>query len=148
EDGIRDFHVTGVQTCALPISEATGRLTRAFELDSGADGLGLGGGEAVAAVDRPVEPRHEGNFSFLAAGSASDHRRLAISSRVGALASPVRPAVGAALRFIEQPLLEVEPLLTGCEHEARTAIAAYQSLVLEVHCAPLPRTRPQYMQAA
>src|SRR5690606_41000141 len=23
EDGIRDFHVTGVQTCALPISEAT-----------------------------------------------------------------------------------------------------------------------------
>src|SRR5690606_40047157 len=24
EDGIRDFHVTGVQTCALPISEETG----------------------------------------------------------------------------------------------------------------------------
>src|SRR5690606_41164570 len=23
EDGIRDFHVTGVQTCALPISDAT-----------------------------------------------------------------------------------------------------------------------------
>src|SRR5690606_39781272 len=23
EDGIRDFHVTGVQTCALPISEAS-----------------------------------------------------------------------------------------------------------------------------
>src|SRR5690606_41131048 len=28
EDGIRDFHVTGVQTCALPISEASsGRLS-------------------------------------------------------------------------------------------------------------------------
>src|SRR5690606_41004223 len=25
EDGIRDFHVTGVQTCALPISSGTGR---------------------------------------------------------------------------------------------------------------------------
>src|SRR5690606_41202485 len=25
EDGIRDFHVTGVQTCALPISPAPGR---------------------------------------------------------------------------------------------------------------------------
>src|SRR5690606_39349746 len=25
EDGIRDFHVTGVQTCALPISRATNR---------------------------------------------------------------------------------------------------------------------------
>src|SRR5690606_40254040 len=24
EDGIRDFHVTGVQTCALPISDANG----------------------------------------------------------------------------------------------------------------------------
>src|SRR5690606_40733106 len=26
EDGIRDFHVTGVQTCALPISEAGVRV--------------------------------------------------------------------------------------------------------------------------
>src|SRR5690606_39281367 len=26
EDGIRDFHVTGVQTCALPISRRCGRL--------------------------------------------------------------------------------------------------------------------------
>src|SRR5690606_39575122 len=25
EDGIRDFHVTGVQTCALPISDAAAR---------------------------------------------------------------------------------------------------------------------------
>src|SRR5690606_40619038 len=25
EDGIRDFHVTGVQTCALPISRDSGR---------------------------------------------------------------------------------------------------------------------------
>src|SRR6266511_2404382 len=27
EDGIRDFHVTGVQTCALPISSATASTT-------------------------------------------------------------------------------------------------------------------------
>src|SRR5690606_39980542 len=26
EDGIRDFHVTGVQTCALPISRQTGLM--------------------------------------------------------------------------------------------------------------------------
>src|SRR5690606_39332348 len=26
EDGIRDFHVTGVQTCALPIWEVAGKL--------------------------------------------------------------------------------------------------------------------------
>src|SRR5690606_39412339 len=30
EDGIRDFHVTGVQTCALPISSRRGRA----ELDA------------------------------------------------------------------------------------------------------------------
>src|SRR5690606_40088404 len=28
EDGIRDFHVTGVQTCALPISARTGPAPR------------------------------------------------------------------------------------------------------------------------
>src|SRR5690606_39568826 len=30
EDGIRDFHVTGVQTCALPISLHHGRLSKLF----------------------------------------------------------------------------------------------------------------------
>src|SRR5690606_40333255 len=37
EDGIRDFHVTGVQTCALPISQTAVHLRRedscAHELD-------------------------------------------------------------------------------------------------------------------
>src|SRR5690606_40341154 len=28
EDGIRDFHVTGVQTCALPISRVVDRVVR------------------------------------------------------------------------------------------------------------------------
>src|SRR5690606_40711275 len=32
EDGIRDFHVTGVQTCALPISGATPITADVFEL--------------------------------------------------------------------------------------------------------------------
>src|SRR5690606_35166660 len=33
EDGIRDFHVTGVQTCALPIFQASfGRIDRSFLL--------------------------------------------------------------------------------------------------------------------
>src|SRR5690606_39708297 len=30
EDGIRDFHVTGVQTCALPISRPVGGWVRSF----------------------------------------------------------------------------------------------------------------------
>src|SRR5690606_39814122 len=31
EDGIRDFHVTGVQTCALPISSRKSRLASAAD---------------------------------------------------------------------------------------------------------------------
>src|SRR5690606_39653036 len=52
EDGIRDFHVTGVQTCALPISEAAAEavaatptqlpaLARAGVVDAGGLGLAL-----------------------------------------------------------------------------------------------------------
>src|SRR5690606_13048479 len=39
EDGIRDFHVTGVQTCALPISSAEPELRQLYEdaVAAGAD---------------------------------------------------------------------------------------------------------------
>src|SRR5690606_40178504 len=37
EDGIRDFHVTGVQTCALPISLALVTATAATEVKKGLD---------------------------------------------------------------------------------------------------------------
>src|SRR5690606_39916300 len=50
EDGIRDFHVTGVQTCALPI-----------ELQRGADELRERGGDIldiVCDVTRPGEVEH------------------------------------------------------------------------------------------
>src|SRR5690606_40200901 len=39
EDGIRDFHVTGVQTCALPISMITSRAGRAIRVTGVACGL-------------------------------------------------------------------------------------------------------------
>src|SRR5690606_39343816 len=66
EDGIRDFHVTGVQTCALPISERTPALT---ELDLFVDAVGhagnAGAAEDGAAAERAgtelhasLEPRH------------------------------------------------------------------------------------------
>src|SRR5256885_6862323 len=37
EDGIRDYKVTGVQTCALPISASHGRLRRQLSLPAGAE---------------------------------------------------------------------------------------------------------------
>src|SRR5690606_39302521 len=45
EDGIRDFHVTGVQTCALPI------LRRLIEIGSFPEELGT----AVINIDRPEQ---------------------------------------------------------------------------------------------
>src|SRR5690606_40301917 len=62
EDGIRDFHVTGVQTCALPISFQT------FCTDTGLDGSYRrwvswkrkpqlsSARESLARWDSPVEP--------------------------------------------------------------------------------------------
>src|SRR5438309_5129543 len=43
EDGIRDGTVTGVQTCALPISAAAGRRVGVNELDDPMGGLGVRG---------------------------------------------------------------------------------------------------------
>src|SRR5256885_5139965 len=64
EDGIRDYKVTGVQTCALPIFAALDRLRHDYPLSLHGVGLSLGGADALDArhlarfkrlVDR-VEP--------------------------------------------------------------------------------------------
>src|SRR5690606_40428322 len=69
EDGIRDFHVTGVQTCALPISVgldldartggrqvlavgAQGLAGEIFQDATGADGLAYALGQGLALLTR------------------------------------------------------------------------------------------------
>src|SRR5690606_40847308 len=52
EDGIRDFHVTGVQTCALPIS-----LSRTSRMSSAAD--------SPVAVTRPTSRGSETSLRML-----------------------------------------------------------------------------------
>src|SRR5690606_40204073 len=54
EDGIRDFHVTGVQTCALPIYPADGDRRR--HGGTGRDRPGLGLDRADQPVVRLREP--------------------------------------------------------------------------------------------
>src|SRR2546430_15725284 len=50
EDGIRDLTVTGVQTCALPISCGAGKAAACEELGNRLqEGLGVRGGEGRAA---------------------------------------------------------------------------------------------------
>src|SRR5690606_41066743 len=54
EDGIRDFHVTGVQTCALPISHgptrAEHRCTEIIFRTSSSSSSGTGPGPAPSAA--------------------------------------------------------------------------------------------------
>src|SRR5690606_39525104 len=67
EDGIRDFHVTGVQTCALPISASRGEAlgdgpVGAVCANCGAPNAAIAGGEldpdeAVCSVERSEERR-------------------------------------------------------------------------------------------
>src|SRR5690606_40579619 len=78
EDGIRDFHVTGVQTCALPIygpgdEQAVGVSRRGHELDAepgkvedhGTEHVHVGLAAVAAAradlaeLQRPAEERSE-----------------------------------------------------------------------------------------
>src|SRR6266511_923207 len=56
EDGIRDFHVTGVQTCALPIWgawQSLGSFNNITSIDCGA-----GGSPIVTATTGPSSPLH------------------------------------------------------------------------------------------
>src|SRR5690606_40360884 len=50
EDGIRDFHVTGVQTCALPISSCSMTAVNSLCM------AGLSVGDAGGIVPSPVFP--------------------------------------------------------------------------------------------
>src|SRR5690606_39597463 len=59
EDGIRDFHVTGVQTCALPISDKVLAAQRGTVLD---DHVGAG------QTHRNDQKREQGNKRCLVRG--------------------------------------------------------------------------------
>src|SRR5690606_40404205 len=61
EDGIRDFHVTGVQTCALPISGCCG---------GGGDAVAKGA-PAWAAPDGPADVAAAISSALIAAGSSA-----------------------------------------------------------------------------
>src|SRR5690606_40992094 len=89
EDGIRDFHVTGVQTCALPISrllflyaQGAANVYYIFGHDSGADSLI----EAVGGIDVASEIGWEGTKpmtaeALVAAQPRSEERRVGKACR-------------------------------------------------------------------
>src|SRR5690606_39526335 len=61
--GIRDFHVTGVQTCALPISHGRGGGVRLADRPGGAAGTAPDAhDDAVAVPARPLRVGLTGNI--------------------------------------------------------------------------------------
>src|SRR5690606_40341343 len=75
EDGIRAFHVTGVQTCALPILSASeavewGLVAEAVAGPSTSSGSGTSTGSAAAAEADAVRERAEQVARFWLAGAA------------------------------------------------------------------------------
>src|SRR5690606_41083404 len=69
EDGIRDFHVTGVQTCALPIS-----LEHVFVSDSAWFLVGNRGERAVKSPFSLMGFRYEENNSASILGRSEERR--------------------------------------------------------------------------
>src|SRR5690606_13569880 len=123
EDGIRDFHVTGVQTCALPIFPWTRRLPRLrpHERDARAAGCALSAGarraarqepppadRGVAARRHPVAPR-----SPSPRGGARDDRLLSACLLQGH--PPSAPVCGAGSGGVPSR-----------EHPARSSLAGVQ----------------------
>src|SRR5258706_1789247 len=70
EDGIRDWSVTGVQTCALPISVMDGSAGGCVEQALRAHVLGRGGGRRARGDDRAVDDA--GASPGLVLGGAED----------------------------------------------------------------------------
>src|SRR5690606_41164252 len=84
EDGIRDFHVTGVQTCALPISRR--RAARAAQplIRSGPSSVAsvhsdTATGKAPTALRVKTPPRHKHAPSVGQIGRASCRERVEIA---------------------------------------------------------------------
>src|SRR5690606_39783196 len=87
EDGIRDFHVTGVQTCALPIYP----LALGDVLDN-ADDCGL-----AADLDGRTEDLDVDDGAVLAAAAALVAHRAVEIGRASCRESVWGPGVGASL---------------------------------------------------
>src|SRR5690606_40769683 len=77
EDGIRDFHVTGVQTCALPIS-----MTAMYALGIGSNIMSLGGiAIAIGAmVDASIVMVENAHKRLEQAGPDADRRAVLIAA--------------------------------------------------------------------
>src|SRR5690606_40962525 len=70
EDGIRDFHVTGVQTCALPILGRIDVLVNCAGIATGERILGREGPHGLASFRRTLDINLTGTFNVMRLAAA------------------------------------------------------------------------------
>src|SRR5690606_40967729 len=93
EDGIRDFHVTGVQTCALPISKVEAKADTKAQLEVEARARSEDRVEteasvevgAEAKVEKEVKAERHGEAGVWEIGRASCRERLWMGRSAGAV---------------------------------------------------------------
>src|SRR5690606_2105638 len=119
EDGIRDFHVTGVQTCALPISTASAVVADLVDVarlqmadpEHRVPHLAF---QPDAMSDIPVLPMAQVHTSF--------YLRLRVDDRPGVLADLARVLSDAGISvgsMFQQPHGEHQADIIFLTHEAR-----------------------------
>src|SRR5690606_1976193 len=131
EDGIRDFHVTGVQSCALPIfGDHILRRLREWGVEQvfGYPGDGINGIIAAfgKADDQPrfVQSRHEEMSAFEAVGYAK------FSGRIGVCAATSGPGAIHLLNGLYDAKLDHVPVVAIVGQTARSAMGgSYQQEV-------------------
>src|SRR2546427_6239637 len=89
EDGIRDLTVTGVQTCALPISEIRelGRATQGVTLISLDEGAKLGGLQRIVENDAS-EVEDEATGEEATGGDEADRKSVVLGKECRSRWSP------------------------------------------------------------
>src|SRR5690606_41082599 len=64
EDGLRDFHVTGVQTCALPICDGTHCIGKLIEAQSRRRQSATSGESCIPMDDETLRCLQEAGFDY------------------------------------------------------------------------------------
>src|SRR5690606_20551063 len=108
EDGIRDFHVTGVQTCALPIYTLAITETDLYWLSLG----GAGALAALIAVWRPLLSLSVHGDIAAAEGAATGRARTVFVVVLALVVAIAIKIVGALLTiaFLIMPAAAARPL--------------------------------------
>src|SRR5690606_39370944 len=102
EDGIRDFHVTGVQTCALPISPRI--ITIKIPVEKIRDVIGPGGKMIRSIIERTgvkIDVEDNGQVNVARNDEAAAARAVAIIQELTATPEAGKTYMGKVVRIAD-----------------------------------------------